>query len=256
MGQKIALISDLHSNIEALEGVLKDISDQGIDDIVCLGDMIGYGPNPREMLKHAFNWRWSIRGNHEDALLFLALDFNHEAAQAIDWTRDQINYKDAPRDENHKMWNFLGDLGDIKEDTEQQVTYLHASPRNRTKEYVRPHDIQDHEKMEEIFSMIERICFCGHTHEPGVFTQDMKFYPPRAFNNKVKISDNRKYYVNIGSVGQPRDRDTRSCYVVWDKEECVVEFRRVEYDYKRTQQKIFDIQRIPKRFGERLEHGR
>ena len=107
MGDKIALISDLHSNMEALEGVLKDINEQGVEDIVCLGDMIGYGPNPREMLRHAFNWRWSLRGNHEDALLFLALDFNHEAAQAIDWTRDQINYKDAPKDENHKMWNFI-----------------------------------------------------------------------------------------------------------------------------------------------------
>ena len=256
MGNKTALISDLHSNVEALEGVLKDIKDQGIDDIVCLGDMIGYGPNPREMLKQAFNWRWALRGNHEDALLFLALDFNHEAAQAIDWTRDQINRTDAPKEENHLMWNFLGDLTDMQEDESIQTTYLHASPRNRTKEYVRPHDIQDQEKMEEIFSMFQRICFCGHTHEPGVFTQDMKFYPPRAFNYKVKVTDARKYYVNIGSVGQPRDRDTRSCYVIWDGENGLVEFRRVEYDFKKTMDKIFEIQRLPRRFGERLEVGR
>lgn len=254
MGNKVALISDLHSNIEALEAVLKDIRSQGLEEIVCLGDMIGYGPNPREMLLHSFNWKWCIRGNHEDALLFLALDFNHEAAQAIDWTRDQINSTSASKDDNHKMWNFLGDLPDIKEDPENQVTFLHASPRNRTKEYVRPHDIQDREKMEEIFSMIPRICFCGHTHEPGVFTEDMKFYPPRAFNNKVRITDERKYYVNIGSVGQPRDRDTRACYVVWDQN--IVEFRRVEYDLKKTMKKIFDISRLPRRFGERLEVGR
>jgi diadenosine tetraphosphatase ApaH/serine/threonine PP2A family protein phosphatase len=254
MSKKVALISDLHSNIEALEAVLKDINSQGVEDIVCLGDLIGYGPNPREMIKHAFNWRWSLRGNHEDALLFLALDFNPEAAQAIDWTRNQLNDAKAPKEENHKMWNFLGDLQDLREDGE--VTYLHASPRNHTKEYVRPHDVQDREKMEEIFSLIKRICFCGHTHEPGVFTEDMKFYPPRAFANKVKLSDGRKYYVNIGSVGQPRDRDTRCCYVIWDPEALVVEFRRVEYDYRKTMERIFAIKAIPKRFGERLEVGR
>jgi diadenosine tetraphosphatase ApaH/serine/threonine PP2A family protein phosphatase len=252
--QKVALISDLHSNIEALEAVLKDVDSQGVQKIYCLGDLIGYGPNPREMLKHAFNWAFSLRGNHEDALLFLALDFNPEAAQAIDWTRGQLNEPGAPKDENHRMWNYLGDLPDMKE--EDGVMYLHASPRNRTKEYVRPHDVQDREKMEEIFSMIKRVCFCGHTHEPGVFTEDFKFYPPRAFANKVKLSENRKYYVNIGSVGQPRDRDTRSCYVVWDPETQVVEFRRVDYDYRKTMDKIYAIMQIPRRFGERLEVGR
>ena len=179
--RKVALISDLHSNIEALESVLKDVESQGVGAVYCLGDLIGYGPNPREMLRHAFNWAWSLRGNHEDALLFLALDFNPEAAQAIDWTRGQLNDGAAPRDENHKMWNYLGDLPDIKE--EDGTMYLHASPRNRTKEYVRPHDVQDKEKMEEIFSMIKHVCFCGHTHEPGVFTEDFKCYPPRAFAN-------------------------------------------------------------------------
>jgi diadenosine tetraphosphatase ApaH/serine/threonine PP2A family protein phosphatase len=252
--KKVALISDLHSNIEALEAVLKDISSQGVDNVFCLGDLIGYGPNPREMIRHAFNWSFSLRGNHEDALLFLALDFNPEAAQAIDWTRNQLNDVSAAKEENHKMWNYLGDLPDIKED--DGVTYLHASPRNRTKEYVRPHDVQDKEKMEEIFSMIKHACFCGHTHEPGVFTEDFKFYPPRAFANKVKLSDGRKYYVNIGSVGQPRDRDTRSCYVIWDPETQVVEFRRVEYDYRKTMDKIYAIKQIPRRFGERLEVGR
>ncbi len=253
-GKKIALISDLHSNIEALEAVLQDINSQGIEDIFCLGDLIGYGPNPRDMLKHAFNWKWSLRGNHEDALLFLSLDFNPAAAQAIDWTRNQLNDANASKDENHRMWNYLGDLPDIIED--DGVTYLHASPRNRTKEYVHPHDVEDKEMMEEIFSMFKHVCFCGHTHEPGVFTENFKFYPPRAVANKMKLADRRKYYVNIGSVGQPRDRDTRSCYVVFDPEAQVVEFRRVDYEFRKTMDKIFAITDIPRRFGERLEVGR
>lgn len=254
MAEKFALISDLHSNIEALEAVLKDIDDNGVQKILCLGDLIGYGPNPRQMLQHAFNWEWSLRGNHEDALLFLALDFSPEAAQAIDWTRTQLNDDTQSKDENHRMWNFLGDLGDIK--TQDGLMFVHASPRNRTKEYVRPHDIHDREKMEEIFSLIDHAAFCGHTHEPGVFTEDMKFYPPRAFAHKVKLSDGRKYYVNIGSVGQPRDRDTRSCYVIFDPETQVVEFRRVEYEFKKTMHKIHQIKSLPRRFGDRLEKGR
>ena len=117
--KKVALISDLHSNVEALEAVLKDVESQGCSTVYCLGDLIGYGPNPREMLRHAFNWSWSLRGNHEDALLFLALDFNPEAAQAIDWTRSQLNDQAAPRDENHRMWNYLGDLPDVKKAVER-----------------------------------------------------------------------------------------------------------------------------------------
>jgi predicted phosphodiesterase len=252
MGQKTAIISDLHSNIEAVEAVLKDIHDQGIEDIVCLGDLIGYGPNPREVLRHSLQWRFTLRGNHEDALLFLALDFNPDAARAIEWTRDRINDESQDSSENHKLWNFLGDLPDHKQ--EDGVLWLHASPRHYTKEYVRPGDVADRAKMQEIFSMFEHLCFGGHTHEPGVFTEDMKFYPPRAFAGKMKLADGRKYFVNIGSVGQPRDRDARSCYVVL--QDNVVEFRRVEYNFKQTMQKIYQTNFIPRRFGDRLQQGR
>lgn len=252
MSKKTAVISDLHSNIEALEAALQDISKQGITDIICLGDVIGYGPNPREVLKHALDWRFTLRGNHEDALLFLALDFNQDAARAIEWTREQLNDAKAEVSENHKLWNFLGELKDHRPD--DGTTWLHASPRHYTKEYVRPGDVKDTAKMEEIFSMIDRRVFGGHTHEPGVFTEDMKFYPPRAFANKMRLSDGRKYFINIGSVGQPRDRDTRGCYVV--VEDDIVEFRRVEYDFKKTMKKIYSTNFIPKRFADRLQHGR
>ena len=252
MGQRTAVISDLHSNIEAVEAVLKDIESQGITDIICLGDLIGYGPDPRQVLKQAANWRFTLRGNHEDALLFLALDFNPDAARAIEWTRDQLNDEEAEVSDNHKFWNFLGDLADHKQ--EAGTLWLHASPRHYTKEYVRPGDIKDTAKMEEIFSMVEHRVFGGHTHEPGVFTEDMKFYPPRAFANKMKLADGRKYFVNIGSVGQPRDRDTRACYVV--VQDSAIEFRRVEYDFKKTMEKIYPTDFIPKRFGDRLQHGR
>ena len=250
----LAIISDLHSNIESLTEVLKDIEAQGIRDIVCLGDVIGYGPNPRDVLRHALNWRWCLRGNHEDALLFLAMDFNPEAARAIDWTRTQINAKEAPKEENHTFWNFLGGLTDQQEENGVQFVHASTTPGMTTKEYVRPIDAGNPKKLSGIFDRIRKVCFYGHTHEPGVFTQDYKFYTPAAFNGKFKLAEGRKYFVNVGSTGQPRDGDTRCCYVTFDGE--VITFRRLEYDYKATMKKIYDTQQIPRRFADRLEKGR
>ena len=250
----IAIISDLHSNIDALGEVLNHIHAQGIQDIVCLGDVIGYGPNPREVLNQAMTWRWCLRGNHEDALLFLAMDFNPEAAKAIEWTRGQINHKDAPKEENHKFWNFLGALPDQKEENGVQFVHASTTPGMLTKEYVRPVDAGNTKKLGGIFDRIRKICFYGHTHEPGVFTQDYKFYTPAAFNGRFKLSEGRKYFVNVGSTGQPRDGDVKSCYVTFDGD--VVAFHRVEYDYKAVMKKIYDTNQIPRRFADRLEKGR
>ena len=249
----IAFISDIHANLEALEVVLRDIDRQGIGEIYCLGDVIGYGPSPRECLKIVRERaKFTLRGNHEDALLFLAADFNPEAAQAIEWTRGQLNSKTAPKEENFALWDFLGELGEKR--TAGDILYVHASPRQPTKEYVRPPDVQDREKMTEIFGMIDRLCFCGHTHEPGIFTADFRFYPPRAFNHRFKIPPGRKFLVNVGSVGQPRDRDPRACYVTFDGE--ALFYHRLEYDFRATMKRILDTKAIPKRFAERLELGR
>jgi diadenosine tetraphosphatase ApaH/serine/threonine PP2A family protein phosphatase len=249
----VAIISDIHANLEAFEAVLQDIEELGLQEIYCLGDVIGYGPNPRECLKFSQQRaKFTLRGNHEDALLFLAADFNPEAANVIDWTRAQINDKRHPKSDNHALWNFLGDLPEKRQIAD--ILYVHASPRKPTKEYIRPTDVQDHEKMTEVFELIPRLCFCGHTHEPGVFTIDFRFFPPRAFNNRFKLPSDRKFLINIGSVGQPRDRDPRSCYVMFDGE--VVEFRRVEYDVQKTMRKIIESKAIPRRFAERLEFGK
>jgi len=147
----VAIISDIHANLEAFETVLKDIALKGVTDIYCLGDVIGYGPNPRECLSltHKFA-NFTLRGNHEDALLFLAADFNPEAATVIDWTRTQINDRRYAKEQNHAIWNYLGDLEEKRQIGD--VLYLHASPRRPTKEYVRPQDAQDHEKTSSISS--------------------------------------------------------------------------------------------------------
>ncbi|MBI3099657.1 MAG: metallophosphoesterase [Planctomycetes bacterium] len=254
----IAIVSDLHSNIEALEAVLKDIGAHKVDEIYCLGDVIGYGPNPREVLHHARKFKFCLRGNHEDALLFLAADFSMDAAHAIDWTRGRMNAKsNEPAEaqklkaENHLLWNFVGDLKESHQDDDR--IFIHASPRMPTREYVRPPDVKDREKMSAIFEMIPHVCFGGHTHEPGVFTEDFRFLTPAQINHTFTF-DAKKYFINVGSVGQPRDGDNRSCYVLLDGNRVV--WRRIPYDFRKTMAKIEATKELAKRFASRLKDGR
>ena len=107
---RIAIISDLHANIEALSAVLEHISSQKVQDIVCLGDVIGYGPNPRDCIKIVKNARFCLMGNHEEAVMFYGEDFNEKARQALEWTKEQLNSPQFDRSENYEMWNFLGGL--------------------------------------------------------------------------------------------------------------------------------------------------
>lgn len=253
---RVALISDLHSNIEALTAVLRDIEKHGIRRIFCLGDMIGYGPNPREVLREMDRCEFLLRGNHEEALLFLALDFHNDAARAIEWTRDQLNDPEADRAENHRLWNMISDLPDWEEREDGEWQFVHASPRDHTTEYLRPVDVMDKPKLRENFEYVKFVCFYGHTHEPGIFTDDLRFFHPQSFpRGRAKLVKGRKFMVNVGSVGQPRDRDTRACYTIFDGE--VVEFRRVEYDFRSTMNRIYATGgKIPRKFADRLAVGR
>lgn len=252
---KTAFISDIHSNLEALQAVLADCEKNKVERIICLGDLIDYGPNPREVVKEIMKvCKTVLRGNHEEAVLWQAIDFHDDAARSVEWTREALNDESKPKEENHQIWNYIGDLPDSYEEDGGDILLIHASPRDHIREYVRPFDVQDKMKMREIFSLIKRLAFCGHTHEPGVFTDDFRFYSPAGLNYKVKLTGGRRFYVNIGSVGQPRDRDPRACYVIWDND--IVEFRRVEYDIKKTMEKILQTKMIPKRYAERLPLGR
>lgn len=248
----IAIISDIHANIEALDVVKADIDKRGITEILCLGDIIGYGPNPREAIQVARVSRFSLLGNHEEAVLFHAEDFNAKARRAIDWTRDQLNAS-TNREENHALWDYLGDLK--KEVTEGNILYVHGSPRQPTREYVLPSDLKDQEKMSEIFEGFESICFCGHTHIPGVFNEGgTKFSYARQLKNEFVITHSEKVLINVGSVGQPRDSDNRACYVTIEGD--VVRWHRLDYDFKKTMEKIKAIDHLADYLADRLRDGR
>ena len=247
-----AIISDVHSNIEAFKAVLEDIQALGIKEIICLGDMIGYGPNPRESIALTMKaCRQTILGNHEMAVMGDHEDFNVRAKAAVRWTKRQLTMRGEVAEANKKLWDFLGEMKKIF--VEGPFVYVHGSPRDYTREYIFQRDIYNEEKLSDIFSKFPSYCFVGHTHIPGIITEENNFLRPDDIGNVYKLSG-KKAIINVGSVGQPRDGDTRACYVVLHKD--AVEYRRVPYDFRRTSEKIRDTGVLPEFLAVRLEEGR
>ena len=251
---KRALISDIHSNIEALTAVLADIRQLGIEEVFCLGDTVGYGPNPRECIDEVMKCGVCLLGNHDQGALFDPEGFNTGAERAIFWTRSQLeNCPESPQD-GALRWDFLGELP--RNHRDGPYLFVHGSARNPLNEYVFPEDIYNRRKMEKIFALVEKHVFQGHTHVPGVFTEDFRFFSPDEFGDIYRLAD-EKTMINVGSVGQPRDGDPRSCYVVLEDDPTPqVRFRRVEYDLDETIQKIYDIPELDNFLGDRLRDGR
>ena len=245
-----AIISDIHANLEALEAVLTDIRRSGIAEIYCLGDVIGYGPNPCECIELVYPFDKCLLGNHDQAALFDPDGFNASAERAVFWTRGQLEAA-AGSERQQKRWDYLGELPRLVR--EPNFMYVHGSARNPLNEYVFPEDIYNERKMERIFSLVEKYCFQGHTHIPGVFTEDLNFLAPEEIDFTYDLGA-KKVLINVGSVGQPRNGDPRSSYVVLDQN--TIHFKRVEYDFNKTAQKIYAIQDLDNFLGDRLKEGR
>lgn len=250
---KRAVISDIHGNLEALQAVLAHIASQGITEIFCLGDIIGYGPNPCECLDLVIE-KSSIclLGNHDQGAMFDPEGFNSGAERAIFWTRNQLENSNGPRDQVDRRWDFLGTLPRVYRD--DPWLYVHGSPRNPVNEYVFPEDIYNQKKMEKLFGLITRGCFQGHTHVPGVFLASLEFITPEQTGNVFEYRGDEKFMVNVGSVGQPRDGDARSCYIV--QEDNKLTFHRVEYDNAKTAEKIYQTPDLDNFLGDRIKEGR
>ncbi len=246
-----ALISDIHGNLEALEAVLADIRSKNIPEIYCLGDIVGYGPNPCECIDRVMDLDMCLLGNHDQAALFDPEGFNAGAERAIFWTRSVLEGSSGPQAE--KRWEFLGELNRRYMSEDERTMYVHGSARNPLNEYVFPDDIYNQVKMEKIFALVPQYCFQGHTHIPGVFTERLEFLAPEEIDFRYELSD-VKVMINVGSVGQPRNNDPRSSYVTVDGNE--VRFHRVEYDINVTAAKIYEIPDLDNFLGDRLREGR
>ena len=249
--RRTAILSDIHSNMEALQSVLADLEKEGCDQILCLGDLIGYGPNPRQVIRTAIDlFEFALLGNHEEGVLNEPVGFNWKAEASAWWTRDQLCSPRFAAEENEKYWEYLLEMPRYAQDGD--VLYVHASPLDPTKEYVMPEACFNPDYMKLIFSKVKRVAFGGHTHLPGVFFQDRPFLPQDHVTGPLPV-EKGKFFVNVGSVGQPRDGDTRACYVIFDGRKVV--FRRVRYNYRKTARKIKRIKRLPKALGARLSLG-
>jgi predicted phosphodiesterase len=249
--KRTAIVSDIHSNIEALEAVLDDIHENECEEIICLGDLLGYGPSPRQVLKIAMDlFEFTLLGNHEEGILYQPVGFNWKAEASAWWTKDQLKSPHYPAHENRKYWTYLEQMPRFA--THGDVLYVHASPIDPTREYVMPEACYNPEFMTAIFKKIKRVAFGGHTHLPGIFFENRPFLQQNRIEGPYPVVKG-KFFVNVGSVGQPRDGDTRSCYVIFDGK--TVLFRRVEYNYKKTARKIRRIKRLPNALGMRLALG-
>ncbi len=244
-----AIISDIHGNIQALEAVLADIGSQGITRIYCLGDIVGYGPNPRECIDRCLGFEMCLLGNHDNGALFDPDGFSAGAERAIFWTRSQL--EDASKAGAAERWEFLARLPRTHRNGD--FMFVHGSPRSPLNEYVFPEDTYNQRKLERIFTFIQKYCFQGHTHVPGVFTGNFRFFSPPDLSMQYELGS-QKVMVNVGSVGQPRDGDPRSCYVVL--KENTVHFRRVEYDCRETCNIIHSIAELDNFLGDRLLEGK
>ena len=249
----IAVMSDIHGNLEALKAVIADIDEMGIEEIYFLGDVVGYGPEPEACID-LIEQRCTVclMGNHDYAILNAPVGFNPIAAEAIWCLKARMEPGIYSLPWKRHRWNFLGDLRTLFRD--EGRLFVHGSPREPIMEYIVPSDpLHNPEKVESIFARIEHLAFCGHTHLPGVITEKPGFMPPGDIDSRYTFTRD-KAIINIGSVGQPRDGDTRACYAVIDDGH--VEWRRVAYDIEATISKINDSGCLHPRNGERLREGR
>jgi diadenosine tetraphosphatase ApaH/serine/threonine PP2A family protein phosphatase len=197
----------------------------------------------------AFNL--SILGNHDQGALYDPEGFSSGAERAIFWTRDQLEISNGDPELTARRWQFLSELP--RTHREGPFTFVHGSVRNPLSEYVFPEDVHNARKLERLFGLIDRYAFQGHTHVPGVFTEEGRFLSPDKVGGRYPLGD-RKLMVNVGSVGQPRDGDSRACWVLLTEE--AIEFRRVRYPFEKTIEKIHAISELDPFLGDRLRDGR
>ena len=239
---KYALLGDIHANLEGLEVVLKDAKEHGVTKYACVGDVVGYNANPVECMAIVRDLGCTtVRGNHDHYCSHAENlnGFHPLAADVVDWTRKQLN---AEQQEWLRKLKFVAPV--------ETFTIVHST-------------LDTPEMWGYVFDKLEAeanfnyqtttLCFYGHTHVPLAFEKSdtVRF----GLYSKIKITLGKKYFINVGSVGQPRDGDPRAAYVIYDMVNNTVELRRIPYDIQKTQKKILDAG-LPGRIAARLAVGR
>lgn len=244
MDKKFAILGDIHSNIHALDAVLEDARSRSVTDFLCVGDIVGYNAAPVKCIQRIQELNCqTVRGNHDhycsspDVCLD---DFQPLAASVIEWTRRQLSEKDQKWLHSLPLSKGISGCFQIVHgtlDTPGEWGYVF-----------------DTLSAEASFSYQNtQLCFHGHTHVPIIYQKHNgieRFEP-----GPLKLSFGKKYFINVGSVGQPRDGDPRSSYVIYDSKNKEVEFIRVEYDVEAAQRQVRNAG-LPERLAQRLAMGR
>jgi predicted phosphodiesterase len=239
---RFAIFSDVHANLEALQAVLADARENNCTDFVCLGDVVGYNANPHECVQMIQQMDCPIvKGNHDEqaSLIESSRDFNEMAEAAIQWTRDNLS---GPDKEWLRALKFQRQVRDF--------TIVHATLDTPGQwGYV----FNNLDAAASFTYQHTNVCFFGHTHVPMAFVRDEGVQ--RQHLDKLRIDPAKKYFVNAGSVGQPRDGEWRAAYCVYHIDSAVIELRRVKYDLVTAQKKIIEAG-LPRLLAERLAIGR
>ena len=239
---RFAVLSDIHANLEALEAVLADAAEERCTHFVCLGDVVGYNANPRECLARVQELACPVvKGNHDEQASTDSSTngFNELAEEAISWTRAQLSAEE-------KTW--LADLRLTRQ--VRDFTIVHAT-LDTPKQW--GYVFNDLDAIASFTYQHTSLCFFGHTHWPMAFIRDDGVH--RVVLDRMQLASGKKYFVNPGSVGQPRDRDWRAAYCIYDVAQQVLEPRRVSYDLATAQRKI-RAAGLPERLADRLAVGR
>jgi predicted phosphodiesterase len=252
---KVAIISDLHSNSEALEAVLEHIRANGVDRVYCLGDVVGYGPEPERCVDLVRERaQICLMGNHDEALFRDASDFNPHARGAIEFTRNRMVPHWYSAAEKKARWKWLEALPLVH--AEGRFVFVHGSPRDPVREYVLSTDgFLNPDKLRAIFQSFEGVAVGGHTHHPGMHREDLQFHGLNGADQvTMPIPRGEKCFINVGSVGQPRDSDNRACYSVLEEDQ--VTWYRVPYNFQGTMQKILATGVLSEMLARRLALGK
>lgn len=232
---RIAIIADIHSNLEALEKTFETIEAKNVEDIVCLGDIVGYGANPNECLNIVKKkTQHIVLGNHEKAAANLAYAkfFTPYARTAVEWTAKELT------EENRRLIETLPYTLEVED-----VLYVHASPYLPHKWY---YIFSSDDAFHNFSYFTTRLCFVGHTHVPEIFCEDLL---------TEELVRQKKFLINVGSVGQPRDNDPRLSFGILDTEQWQYENIRAEYDVQKAAEKIRKAG-LPQMLADRLLVGR
>ncbi|MBI9043922.1 MAG: metallophosphoesterase family protein [Anaerolineaceae bacterium] len=237
------IFSDIHANLTALEAVLSDAGKT--DQIWCLGDLVGYGPDPNECvtLIQSLPSLTCILGNHDAAAIGLldTVSFNQDAKVSASWTTNNLTPSNI---------QFIKTLKPMV--VKNNITLAHGSPRNPIWEYI----LDSYTAKINLENMKTRICFVGHTHLSSIFIYNEKSQSVdlRPLKNNEKFKLTQKTILNPGSLGQPRDNDPRAAYAILDTATGIFETHRVPYDIPSVQQRIIDAG-LPERHAMRLTQG-